>query len=70
MAEERIELTKKALHRLRAVEAVAEGRLKQGAAAAQLGISTRQVKRLMAAYRREGAGGLVSRRVGQPSTGG
>jgi hypothetical protein len=67
MAEERIELTKKALHRLRAVEAVAEGRLKKGAVAVQLGVSTRQVKRLVAAYRGDGAGGLVSRRVGQPS---
>lgn len=67
MSEGRIELTKKALHRLRAVEAVAEGRLKQGAAAAQLGMTTRQVKRLVAAYRRDGAAGLVSRRVGQPS---
>lgn len=67
MAEERIELTKKALHRLRAVEAVVEGRLKQAQAAEQLGLTTRQVKRLVAAYRREGAGGLVSRRAGRPS---
>ena len=43
MAEERIELTKKALHRLRAVEAVAEGRLKQGEAAAQLGFEVQWV---------------------------
>jgi transposase len=67
MPEETIEMTKKALHRLRAVEAVAEGRLKQGPAAEQLGVTTRQVKRLVAAYRRDGAAGLVSRRVGQPS---
>lgn len=67
MPEGRIEMTKKALHRLRAVEAVAEGRLKQGQAAEQLGVTTRQVKRLVAAYRRDGAGALVSRRLGQPS---
>jgi len=67
MAEGRIELTKKALHRLRVVEAVVEGRLKQGEAAEQLGLTTRQVKRLVAAYRRDGAGGLVSRRVGRAS---
>lgn len=67
MAEGRIELTKKALHRLRAVEAVVEGRLKQGEVAEQLGLTTRQVKRLVAAYRRDGAGGLVSRRVGRAS---
>jgi transposase len=67
MSAETIEMTKKALHRLRAVEAVVEGRLKQGQAAEQLGVTTRQVKRLVAAYRRAGAGGLVSRRVGRPS---
>lgn len=67
MAEETIQLTKKALHRLKVVEAVAEKRLKQGAAAKQLGVATRQIKRLVAAYRREGAAGLVSRRLGQPS---
>ena len=62
MPEETIEMTKKALHRLRAVEAVAEGRLKQGPAAEQLGVTMRQMKRLVAAYRRDGAAGLVSRR--------
>ncbi len=67
MAEGKIELTKKALHRLGVVEAVVEGRLKQGPAAEQLGLTARQVKRLVASYRREGAAGLVSRRVGRPS---
>jgi len=36
-------------------------------AARQLGVTTRQVKRLVGKYREEGAKGLVSRRVGQPS---
>ena len=67
MSEGRIELTRKALHRLRAVEAVVEGRLKQGQAGEQLGLTTRQVKRLVVAYRREGARGLVSRREGRAS---
>ena len=67
MPEETIVMTKMALHRLRAVEAVVEGRLKPGPTAEPLGVTTRQVKRLVAAYRRHGAVGLVSRRVGQPS---
>ena len=67
MAEETIQLTKKALHRLKVVEAVSEKRLTQAEAARQLGVTWRQVKRLAAIYRREGAAGLVSRRLGQPS---
>ena len=62
-----IELTKKTLHRLKVVEAVSEKRLTQGEAARQLGVTRRQVKRLVADYRREGAAGLVSRRRGKPS---
>jgi len=67
MTEGLIELTKEALHRLKVVEAVCEKRLKQGDAARQLGVTGRQVKRLAAVYRREGAAGLVSRRRGKPS---
>jgi transposase len=67
MAEGAIELTKKALHRLKVVEAVSEKRLSQAEAARQLGITRRQVKRLAAAYRREGAESSVSRRLGKPS---
>jgi transposase len=53
--------------RLRVVEGMEEGRLKQAAAGKRLGLSVRQVKRLVRAYRRQGAAGLVSRRRGQPS---
>lgn len=55
------------LERLRAVEAVVEGRLKQRQAAEQLSLSTRQLKRLVRRYRSEGAAGLASRRRGRPS---
>jgi hypothetical protein len=61
-----IELTKRALHRLKVVEAVTERRLTQEEAGRQMGLTMRQVKRLVAAYRARGAAGLVSRRVGQP----
>jgi hypothetical protein len=67
MAEETIALTQRALHRLKVIEAVTDKRLTQTAAGGQLGITERQVKRLVAAYRAEGAAGLVSRRIGQPS---
>lgn len=55
------------LDRLTVVRAVAEGRLKQREAACQLGVSTRQVKRLVRRYRLEGATGLASRHRGHPS---
>lgn len=53
--------------RLRVLERVAAGVLRQRLAARELGLSVRQVKRLMRRYRREGAAGLVSRRRGRPS---
>ncbi len=67
MPEETIALTQRALHRLKVVEAVTDRRLTQTEAGGQLGITVRQVKRLVAAYRAEGAAGLVSQRLGQPS---
>ena len=56
MPEETIELTKRALHRLKVVEAVMEKRLTQAEAGCQLGLTAWQVKRLVAAYRAEGCG--------------
>ena len=67
MAEETIQMTKKALYRLKVVEGIIEKRLTQTDASRQLSVTVRQVKRLVATYRREGAAGLVSRRQGQPS---
>jgi transposase len=53
--------------RLRTIEAVCERRLKQTLAAQRLGLSLRQVKRLVQAYRGRGAARLVSARRGRPS---
>ena len=53
--------------RLRVIEAVRERRLKQSLAGQRLGLSVRQIKRLVRALRSEGARGLVSRRRGRPS---
>ena len=53
--------------RLTIIKAVGEKRLKQGQAAERLGLSVRQIKRLVKAHRQEGAKGLVSRRRGRAS---
>lgn len=62
-----IAMSGKERDRLRVIEAVRERRLKQGEAAVRLGLSVRQVKRLVRAHRAAGAVGLVSKRRGQPS---
>jgi hypothetical protein len=67
MPEEMIALTKRALHRLKVVEAVTARRLTQAEAGRQRGLTTWQVKRRVAAYRAQGAAGRVSRRIGEPS---
>jgi transposase len=53
--------------RLRVIEAIRQKRLKQEQGARLLGLSVRQVKRLVRAHREAGAAGLVSKRRGQPS---
>jgi transposase len=55
------------LSRLEVMERLQEKRIRQKAAAEVLGVSVRQVKRLLRAYRREGAAGLVSKQRGKPS---
>lgn len=49
------------------MQRLAEKRMTQREAASILGMTGRQVKRLLRAYRREGAKGLVSKRRGKPS---
>lgn len=53
--------------RLIVVRQVADGRLTQAVAGERLSLCVRQVKRLVRAYRAEGAAGLVSRRRGLAS---
>jgi len=60
-------MSKEELSRLEVVEHLHEKRMVQRTAAEILGISVRQVKRLLRAYRREGAAGLVSKQRGKPS---
>lgn len=62
-----VSMSAKERHRLRVVQAVHERQLKQVEAARELGLSVRQIKRLVKPWRQSGAAGLVSRRRGQPS---
>lgn len=60
MARESITLSKREVDRLGVVQAVVGRQLRQADAARQLGLSVRQVKRLVRRYRAAGAAGLVS----------
>ncbi|SAL87510.1 integrase catalytic subunit [Caballeronia arvi] len=59
-----ITMSMRELDRLKVIEAVAESRLMTWRAAERLGLSRRQVERLVIRYRAEGAAGLVSQRRG------
>src|SRR5512138_3619503 len=58
-------MSAKELSRLEVLQRVKAKRLTQREAATILGVSVRQVKRLMRAYRKKGAAGLVSKKRGQ-----
>jgi len=60
-------LTMGELDRLQIMTRLAERRLNRRRAAALLGLSERQVRRLYRAFQRDGAAGLASRRRGRPS---
>ncbi len=61
-----ITMTMREVDRLKVIEAVAECRLKPSQAADRLGLSVRQVERLVLRYRAAGVAGLVSGRRGMP----
>jgi len=62
-----IEMTAKDVLRSQVMAQVEDGKLDQASAAARLGISVRQVKRLKRRLRDEGAQGLLNRKRGKPS---
>jgi len=64
---ELIAMSEEEMNRLEVMGHLQEKRMGQMAAAEILGVSVRQVKRLLRAYRREGAAGLVSKQRGKPS---
>lgn len=65
MTKESFTLSNQELNRLSIVESVITKRLTQQQAANQLGLSVRQIKRLVRAYRREGVKGLQSKHRGK-----
>jgi transposase len=65
--EGRIEMGGKEIKRLEVLRQVADGVIRQRQAAEKLGLTDRQVRRLLRRYEREGVAGLVSRRRGRPS---
>ncbi len=67
MEEGDITMSKKELTRYEIVRRVIDKRMRQAEAASRLGVTERQVKRLVRAVREEGATGLVSKRRGRPS---
>ena len=58
-------MTQKATDRLSVIQQVVNRQLRQREAAVQLGLSIRQVKRLVVRFRQEGPPGLVSRHLGR-----
>ena len=58
-------MSREEVDRLGVIEAVSARHLKQGEAARRLGLSVRQVKRLVRRYRDQGPAGLVSRHRGR-----
>ncbi|KAA0086366.1 helix-turn-helix domain-containing protein, partial [Paraburkholderia sp. T12-10] len=61
-----VTLNMRELDRLKVIQAVVELGLKPGRAADRLGLTVRQVERLVTRYRECGAAGLVSRKRGNP----
>ena len=62
-----ITMTMREADRLKTIQAVVDRMLRVGQAAQRLGISRRQVERIVGRYGAEGAAGLVSRKRGRPS---
>lgn len=62
-----LQMSQKELGRAQVLRQLDEGRIKQRHAAEQLGVSIRQIKRLLKMYRRLGAQGLISKKRGRSS---
>ena len=67
MSGKRIRMGERDIRRAQVMGMVVEGKRSIAEAAAVMGISYRQAKRILRRYREEGAAGLVHRNVGRPS---
>ena len=63
-----ITMSMREVDRLKTIQAVVDRMARVGPAAQRLGLSRRQLERLIQRYKDEGAAGLVSRKRGQPGT--
>lgn len=61
-----VTLNMRELDRLKVIQAVVDRVLKPGRAAERLGLTVRQIERLVIRYHESGAAGLVSRKRGRP----
>ncbi|OUL74541.1 ISNCY family transposase [Paraburkholderia hospita] len=61
-----VSLNMRELERLKVIQAIVEMGLKPGRAAERLGLTVRQIERLVTRYRESGAAGLPSRKRGNP----
>jgi hypothetical protein len=61
-----VSISMRELDRLKCIQAVTDGDLKSGQAAARLGLTVRQIERLVIRYRAEGPIGLISRHRNRP----
>ncbi|MFM0047877.1 ISNCY family transposase [Paraburkholderia sediminicola] len=66
-ATDRITMTMRELDRFKVIQSVADDLLKPWRAAQRLGLTTRQIRRLVARLREDGPAGLVSGRCAKPS---
>jgi hypothetical protein len=62
----RVTVTMRELDRLKAIQAVVAGDLRPGRAAERLGLTVRQIERLVLRYRAEGPIGLISKHPNRP----
>ena len=63
----KVTMTMRELDRLKCIQGLIDGHLKQTAVAARLGLTTRQVRRLVRQYEQQGPVGLISKLRNRPS---
>jgi len=63
----KVTMTMRELNRLKCIQGLIDGQLKQHAVATRLGLTTRQVRRLVRQYEQQGPVGLISKLRNRPS---
>src|ERR1700675_4680104 len=63
----KVAMTMRELDRLKCIQGLIDGQLKQHAVATRLGLTTRQVRRLVRSYEQQGPLGLISKLRNRPS---